>query len=1295
MKNELKRNQAVSVFMAMLMILSVVFQNVSIAYAAGHVPVLYNLTQSEYNTIKSNFGGNIDKYKGKVGTVVYGLAKVTDSRTVEKDSSGKQYRITEGNMLNAGHKLAGKTFSDCTIQLTSGDFKGLTLHEYNCIDPGYDCPFIGMENGYKVRPRDNPINGALYEPFPALGHTKGWEYGYRAVLLEQSGEYYKWQITCGYAGGDSKYGADLSGKYITIQRVQENIAWGQYTYYDFNVSVEKKSSGTQYPYDGINFDIYNGSMKIGNMKVDSSTGKVSSSSYITGLASGYSTTIKNGVYYIHWRSTSSSSQKITVKENLGGNTEYELAPDKTQTITDGGTGAWSVITVTDKVVEKDYGITVVKKSSGENRDFSGINYDAYVDNKKVANITVDKDGKFSSASGLASGYSVTTRSGVKYLVWKSEADSHTVKLVEGLGSNPYYKLTPPTEKSLALVNKTANFQTFEYTNATKTPKVQVIKESANPSITNGNSCYDLAGAEFSVYLTRANANSKTNAVATLTVKKAADGTYVTDTLDVRKYIIETKRDLYVRETKAPKGYRISNEIKSVTYSDDDIRNEVTKKVNFKDEPGNDPVNIFIEKESTEGSEESPSLEGAIFEIAYYDVLAKSKADLPKKATRKWYVKTIKLNSTYVAVLGDDTSFISKKFEVDGVQYVSDERYLGTDGKPTLPLGSITVKEIKAADGYVLESGTVKEKTPGTTVFDDRAAFGTITQDLSDSGASFSFGVTNTLIVSNSPKRGDFHFTKEDLDGKKLGGVEFDLAFVDGNGSVIEHYTIKTKSDGSYSSKDDDSLWFYGVKDHTGIEKTEGAGKLVPGNYVLTEKKNKVNKEFQLIDPFDFEIEAEEDDDLGTLTNVSQPKIKTKVWNGDTASNMYFGDDAIEVVDTVDYSYLREKTFFTMKGILMEKKADGSVVPLLDDNGNIIVAHKSFKTGASKGKSVYNTSGSVKMTFTFPGKNIIKTEGKTFVVYEYLFDGVQDTDLTVNGNEVVTTGVKANDNGDIILHADKDDADQTGLIPSIGTKVGKSTYPAGKKVSITDTVRYRNVLKGYDYTLAAELKVLDDQGNVIETIIPEDGLINFTVSGTKDEVLSSGSQNVTFTFDATGYADKKIVVFERLYIGKFTDRTKLDEKKLIGVHEDSTNKNQTFGFEIPLNIEKKNKDGLLIEGAKMEVWTSDGKTCLEKWETVEGKKHETTIKPGEYILREVEAPFGYALADDMKFTVNADCEIVVDGKVCRDNLISMIDEELVMLPSTGSRGTMSLSVLGLSMMLGGALVLGRRKKTTTY
>lgn len=250
------------------------------------------------------------------------------------------------------------------------------------------------------------------------------------------------------------------------------------------------------------------------------------------------------------------------------------------------------------------------------------------------------------------------------------------------------------------------------------------------------------------------------------------------------------------------------------------------------------------------------------------------------------------------------------------------------------------------------------------------------------------------------------------------------------------------------------------------------------------------------------------------------------------------------------------------------------------------------------------------------------------------------------------------------------------------------------VKVTDTVNYTNLFKGYDYTLAAELKVIDDKGKVIAIITQKDGLKNFTVSGTKDELLVSGSQNVTFTFDATGFADKQMVVYEKLYIGKFTDREKLDGKKLVGAHEDSTDKNQTFDFDVPLNIEK-NEDGLILGGAKMEIWTADGKTCLESWETVEGKKHETKIRTSEYILREVGAPFGYALAADVKFTVNANCEVVAEGKAMTDNLITMVDKELSVLPSTGSRGSMALPMIGLGMMLGGVIVVlsGKKKNCT--
>ncbi|MCR4837799.1 MAG: LPXTG cell wall anchor domain-containing protein [Eubacterium sp.] len=49
----------------------------------------------------------------------------------------------------------------------------------------------------------------------------------------------------------------------------------------------------------------------------------------------------------------------------------------------------------------------------------------------------------------------------------------------------------------------------------------------------------------------------------------------------------------------------------------------------------------------------------------------------------------------------------------------------------------------------------------------------------------------------------------------------------------------------------------------------------------------------------------------------------------------------------------------------------------------------------------------------------------------------------------------------------------------------------------------------------------------------------------------------------------------------------------------------------------------------------------------------------------------------------------------DNLITMVDKELSMLPSTGSRGAMSLPMIGLGMMLGGVIVVlsGKKKNCT--
>ena len=76
------------------------------------------------------------------------------------------------------------------------------------------------------------------------------------------------------------------------------------------------------------------------------------------------------------------------------------------------------------------------------------------------------------------------------------------------------------------------------------------KESANPEMTDGNSCYSLEGATYGVYKEQA----CTTKVANLTTD--AQGNSNTVEVDAGTY--------YVKETKAPKGFVLDKQVHPVT-----------------------------------------------------------------------------------------------------------------------------------------------------------------------------------------------------------------------------------------------------------------------------------------------------------------------------------------------------------------------------------------------------------------------------------------------------------------------------------------------------------------------------------------------------------------------------------------------------------------------------------------------------------------------------------------------------------------------------------------------------------
>lgn len=221
-------------------------------------------------------------------------------------------------------------------------------------------------------------------------------------------------------------------------------------------------------------------------------------------------------------------------------------------------------------------------------------------------------------------------------------------------------------------------------------KLSIMKKSANPEITDNNPCYELKGAEYGVYKTKADATNDKNKVNTLIIGK------YDDTEKNKNWSNEIELEAgtyYVKETKAPKGYALNpNAVKVVIEAGKNtwIGEESN---DFVDYPQSDPVRILLGKVDSETNKDKPqgsaSLEGAEFTVKYYKGLYdEDPATKGQTPARSWVLKT---NENGFATL-------SGKYKVSG-----DDFYYASTGDPTLPVGTITIQETKAPTGYFINN----------------------------------------------------------------------------------------------------------------------------------------------------------------------------------------------------------------------------------------------------------------------------------------------------------------------------------------------------------------------------------------------------------------------------------------------------------------------------------------------------------------------------------------------------------------------------------------------------------------
>ena len=345
----------------------------------------------------------------------------------------------------------------------------------------------------------------------------------------------------------------------------------------------------------------------------------------------------------------------------------------------------------------------------------------------------------------------------------------------GLGTVPYQRCGATWVIQTAPRNITVN--------------VTLDKSNGNPAMTQGNAaCYaqDLSGAIYGVYSDAA----LTNEVGRITTDANGHG-------ELNGIVVQRNAVLYTKELIAPRGFNLDSQVYRHAFT----TNGETYNVQSTDQPLNDPLRITLNKVSADGNvvANPASLEGAEFTIKYYAGQYTTDT-LPTTPTRTWILKTVQAASGNYRAYLDNEHFVSgDPFYLDG-------------GIPTLPLGTITVEETKAPEGYTLQNKMLS--AGGQEVANGIALFN-ITEDNQHVAAVVG---GNEYTVVEGVVRGGLEIQKKDADTNENVGVatfqivnknNYDVVARNENGDVVATaaagqtlpYTITTDANGYWKSND--------------------------------------------------------------------------------------------------------------------------------------------------------------------------------------------------------------------------------------------------------------------------------------------------------------------------------------------------------------------------------------------------------------------------------------------------------------------------------------------------------------
>ena len=726
-------------------------------------------------------------------------------------------------------------------------------------------------------------------------------------------------------------------------------------------------------------------------------------------------------------------------------------------------------------------------------------------------------------------------------------------------------------------------------------KLSIHKSSANPGITDGNDCYSLEGAEFTVYnaagqsmgVLRTNANGDTNTL------ELPEGTYT------------------VRETKPPKGYLPAPDQQVTVRGGQQTTAQVT------DMPSGDPMRMAVGKydgdteyKANNLPQGSASLEGAEFTVEYFDTVDYDNYDALKKAgvkpTRSWVFRT---NANGIA------NFTKNDF-VSG-----DEFYLDTNGNPTMPRGSVAVYESKAPVGYKLNDDVSFQKIQddylsGVTTFNlpeipETVIRGGVSVQKLDSetgktpqgGASLE-GITFSIINDNE--------NTVKVDGKTYAkGETVKVITTDAKGFATtgadtlpygDYIIRETKTNGSYLNtsaemrvqvREDGKVYSFSAKDEverggvrlvktdseTGSDPQNGLSfdgtqfelKSLNDNPIIVDGKTYAKN--QVIDTLVIKDgQAVTDPHMlpyGTYS-VQEVKAPEGYLLDDTVHEFRIVDDGVLVnpIDrdgSIENQIMRSDLEFTKKGEDGQDRLAGVAFKLTSEatgESHVVVTDENgyFSSASSWNKhthDTYVTDWALKADGVIDSSKLDATAGVWFGDAEaddskgalpYGTYAIEELRCTANeGYQLIETTVIVSRDGKVYDFGTLVDVKASITTKAYDPMDGDSLIGMGE-VKVSDKVTYANLFPNRDYKLTAELHdsetgdiLLDASGHPISVEK------HFTAQS------PTGFETVEFTSDTISLGGKTVTVYERLYD---------DGGSLIAEHADKSDVNQQVTVIVP-------------------------------------------------------------------------------------------------------------------------------------